>query len=843
MCILLRKLDSSFQIRYDIVNQNLLAVYPDTGIRRMNMGHDVFISFSFQNQREAEKIAQRLKDRYGINCWICTKELCGGFHYKSWIQDAIKEARVVLLIQSLASIESDDVTKEISIAVHEKKTIIPFRIDRAELKGDLRYDLQGIDWIDGTVPDFNDRIEDLARAIHAAIGHAQTAPSRKKETGLKSTPISFSDIFYGRDALIRTIHETFQSGHDTIFLKGMAGIGKTELAKQYYKHYQSAYDTVIFARYESDLASVIADDDLVCISGLVRKMKADGKLQTNEEYAQEKLRCLSGIAASRTLFVIDNFDVMLDPWLDRLAACGFRLLITTRCDQDTKRYRVLNVGELSDPELRAFLIDCCKREYLHLEDSDPGFPALFAMTGRHTLTLELLAKYMCENSIDSVAELTAVMSQTGFALPDEVQIVHNNQYETVSSIIHNLFRMTALSDAETRFMHYLAMMPPSGIPQQYFRRWCGKIYSEARVHLLKLSLVKFDAGEKKLLLHPIIRQCLLSSFALNYDQCAPFINEIVRDLDENTAWNYPIAKKELLTRVCLSVMDRFPQIHPRNYDARYQMAVFLNFTDDYDRCLHRFEDLDAAAAVFFGEHSIQRGQALFRLGWLAANRMKPLAAQQYQTQALRILENYKESAASDYIHCLCDYSVSLYYMRGQASMAEESFHIVLKAYDFAQIAVRDNLCPDASVRKALAANCLVKYYLDSEQFDLAEEKITEAMTLYEDAGDCPLDLASILAKRGILYVRTDNPAAEEMLERAVTLFEQYGGRYSGTYFECLWMRIAHLERSGRMPEAIQCAEKTLNYARTVYEEDHKRIIMLKDKITSLTKKGELQTIG
>lgn len=55
--------------------------------------HDVFISFSFADQDTAEDIVNILTAKYGISCWICTRDIDGGRRYKSLIPAAIDEAR------------------------------------------------------------------------------------------------------------------------------------------------------------------------------------------------------------------------------------------------------------------------------------------------------------------------------------------------------------------------------------------------------------------------------------------------------------------------------------------------------------------------------------------------------------------------------------------------------------------------------------------------------------------------------------------------------------------------------------------------------------------------------
>ena len=128
--------------------------------------HDVFISFSFNDRILAEDIVNKLSSLYGISCWICTSNIHGGSRYKQDIVDAIEQAQVLVFLQSSASVISKEVPKEIGIAFDAGKTIIPFKLDDAKLLSkDLQYDLAGVEFIDATVPTFDERIRDLALAI------------------------------------------------------------------------------------------------------------------------------------------------------------------------------------------------------------------------------------------------------------------------------------------------------------------------------------------------------------------------------------------------------------------------------------------------------------------------------------------------------------------------------------------------------------------------------------------------------------------------------------------------------------------------------------------------------
>lgn len=95
--------------------------------------HDVFVSFSFKDQVIAEELVNKLLNQYCITHWICTRDIRAGEHYKRTIVKAIADAGLVLMIQSESSMASQEVPKEISIALAKNKTVIPFVIDSSEL--------------------------------------------------------------------------------------------------------------------------------------------------------------------------------------------------------------------------------------------------------------------------------------------------------------------------------------------------------------------------------------------------------------------------------------------------------------------------------------------------------------------------------------------------------------------------------------------------------------------------------------------------------------------------------------------------------------------------------------
>ena len=85
-----------------------------------------------------------------------------------------------MVIISCDSVQSTEVPKEIGLALSFGKTVIPFRLDKTEYNGKLLYDLNDTNYIDATIPTFDERIRDLAYAVRS---EKQRQPIRQPSGG------------------------------------------------------------------------------------------------------------------------------------------------------------------------------------------------------------------------------------------------------------------------------------------------------------------------------------------------------------------------------------------------------------------------------------------------------------------------------------------------------------------------------------------------------------------------------------------------------------------------------------------------------------------------------------
>ena len=107
----------------------------------------VFFSFSSKDQKIAETICAALEAR-GFSCWLATRDVKPGANYQSSIVRAIKAAKVLVLVFSANTNQSDEIKKELSLASRQRMPVIPVRVEDVLPDEGLSYELATRQWID-----------------------------------------------------------------------------------------------------------------------------------------------------------------------------------------------------------------------------------------------------------------------------------------------------------------------------------------------------------------------------------------------------------------------------------------------------------------------------------------------------------------------------------------------------------------------------------------------------------------------------------------------------------------------------------------------------------------------
>ena len=318
---------------------------------------------------------------------------------------------------------------------------------------------------------------------------------------LKSNLPAVQDFFVGRDDEIEEIHQKLTQ-NQVLFLSGIGGIGKSELAKHYAHDHKEDYDVIVFATYNDSWNALIKDQNSVNITNF------EYFPEENEgEFCERKLLKLKELCDERTLFIIDNLNEDIfqnenEKYWKAILGLGCKLLFTTRING--WGFPELEIRPIKNIDSLVELFDKYYKIKNDIEKKD--IVRIINYVSKHTLTVELIAKQI-HASFYSPSDMLQNLKEYGLSMDNKESVVldKNNarSKDTIQNHISALFDMAKLNEEEKYVLVNMAMVPPDGIESSLFKEW-----SELEDFNVVNDLATkgwLEKSENKLLkMHPII---------------------------------------------------------------------------------------------------------------------------------------------------------------------------------------------------------------------------------------------------------------------------------------------------------------------------------------------------
>ena len=140
------------------------------------MAHDVFISHSTQDKAVSDAICAALENE-GLRCWVAPRDVQPGRSFAGEITRAIQQSKAMVLVFSANSNNSEQVLREVQLAVNSHLHIIQFRIEEVVLNDDLRYYLSTPHWLDALTPPLEKHLRSLAAAVQKLLRPGEVTSS------------------------------------------------------------------------------------------------------------------------------------------------------------------------------------------------------------------------------------------------------------------------------------------------------------------------------------------------------------------------------------------------------------------------------------------------------------------------------------------------------------------------------------------------------------------------------------------------------------------------------------------------------------------------------------------
>ena len=318
--------------------------------------------------------------------------------------------------------------------------------------------------------------------------------------------------FLGREQELEQLH-TLLVDHSKVFLHGIPGIGKSELAKAYTKRHGKEYTNVIYINYPGDLKQAVINldfaDDLPDESDDARFKRHNRFLRSLRE---------------DTLLIVDNFNVTAsqDQFLDVMLKYRCRILFTTRSRYEN--HISLEVGELNLDTL----LELMGKFFPEAEKKQDEITRIIELLHGHTFAVELAARLLANGLLNPKALLTKLQKEKA-ALDAEDKIGTTkdgkNRKAAYYDHIHSLFSLYKLASAEQEILRSLTLIPANGISSRRFAAWMKQQSMNTINDLMEMGFIH-PKNNREILLHPMIREVAVEELKPSVRNCSVLLDSL-----------------------------------------------------------------------------------------------------------------------------------------------------------------------------------------------------------------------------------------------------------------------------------------------------------------------------
>ncbi len=649
---------------------------------------------------------------------------------------------------------------------------------------------------------------------------------------VSSPEVIVNPFFCGRDDDLKQIDDLFAQGKRVIFLSGISGIGKTEIARQYAALRKDEYDVIIYAVYDRSLKDlVIAEMPFETKPAFTRLLNESGK-ESDDSYFERKLSLIKRISDQKTLIIIDNYNTETDEQLRDLLNGRYRVLITTQYDY-SGRYPCIKVKEIKDQQalIRIFMNNY---QGYAVEKNDPDLIRLLHSVASHTYTIVLLAHHM-ELSGQTAEEMLEVLEKEGITSLNETITSKEGKTDTACLILTSMFKVFDFSNEEQKILKLLSLIHPENVPAMIFKEWADLPSTKSMVTLEKRGwIVRYPDG---ITLHSVVNQVVRHFFPVRTEEIRFFLDHISDSLAEEKSWLYTKAEKEQYCRIAGRIIDSVRILD--EYTAQFFMSVtvIFGYSGYPEQAVRLGKELFDYFSSAKGLYSFETAHIAYQTGWIYLfNPHLKNAVEEalpWLQKAEEIFEHIElADAQKKYMYCgVLENTSKAYSMRyGYTSSQSDLDHA--RRYAEKAVACAEKLLTDYRETKKSPAGSLLRLadvYLQEKEFEKAEKLIDQAysilVSLSNEAMNPDILRASSRKAKVLYYLGKYNDSLEQT-EKNLESYVRFYALDNPSLFDQYILKIRNCLKLGLTDEAMKTKTEAEKIGHMIYTPDNPRLKFL-----------------
>lgn len=378
--------------------------------------------------------------------------------------------------------------------------------------------------------------------------------------------------FCGRETELEGIHDLLKE-NDKVFLTGVAGIGKSELAKKYAQLYKKDYTNILYFNYNGTLKQMIVECDF-----------ADDTPVENEGMRFKRHNRFLRSLKEDTLIIIDNFNTIAsdEPLFDVVMKYRCKIVFTTR--SRFSDYTCFELKEMQNEQLA----ELAGYFYKETQKQKDVVSEIIREVHQHTLSVELSARLLASGILEPDQLLKELQStKTVLHTEDKINLLKDgtNTKATYYEHIHKLVSLFSLSEQAVDIMRNMTLIPYEGISPRLFAKWTGLRNLNIVNELAEYGFIQTN-DYRRITLHPLIQEIAVDDTKPGITNCAALLETLrglclLHGLDlpyHNTMFQVveniiEIADKDDMDTYLLFLKDTFPYMEKYAYRPGMELII------------------------------------------------------------------------------------------------------------------------------------------------------------------------------------------------------------------------------------------------------------------------------
>lgn len=665
-------------------------------------------------------------------------------------------------------------------------------------------------------------LEEMLKRLRVILSHIE---STKLKLSQKYKPIHPTEHFIGRTQELELLKKLLNEHHQTIWIVGDGGLGKSELALALAWRLKKEFD-FYWVSFSVDLEQTILSmqTDPPFFSKEEWEVNKENQKPDRKDLYRWNLKCLQGYGATSVL-IIDNFDVTTGQKYEVLHSKAYadlmqlemRVIFTSRervIEQESDVSVVLNA--LSDAELLELM---CTR-YKGVREEETMYQ-LIHMVEQNTLLVKQIGKIMEQSwgeltpkkLLDSLLDIKVEETEEQRTKADyefsssEIQerFRHKKEqslysfYANIYPYTRKLFQLSVLDETSKFLMAQTILFPIEGICANIYLK-CHEEAERDKIRLLELSGWIKKTSNNQLLVHSLIREVCKKELSQKEESCAIFLNAYEAEYQKLSAKDWMeqrFQRMEIAMHAADCLEDANGTYAEQAGDRSYQEGRYVQALEYYQRFWERF------IRAHQTPDSLEAMRAIDKVANSAYAAGDLQNAIYYESSGLRIAERELGENCAE----LVPYYINL----GNMYQAYGAYLDARKCYQMALELYEKHGLTDTFQKAVLYMDC-AKLCEKTKEDEKAWRFGVLSMELYKKCKNIPpIYPASMLVTFGILcYHHAKYQEAVSYYEEAIKIYDVVLGKEHPTLAECYQNRGISLTALRQYEKAWESFETARN---------------------------------